>query len=76
MFGPYNAVIVEVEPPNGEYIEAVIGGFPQELGLPNGVGGVAPIDSSRCRIIPNAIVYAFAGVYGNQMQDVCETAAQ
>lgn len=76
MFAPYNAVIVEVEPPNGEYIEAVIGGFPQELGLPNGVGGVAPIDSSRCRIIPNAVVYAFAGVYGNQMRDVCETAAQ
>lgn len=76
MFSPYNAVIVETEPASGEYIEAVIGGFPQELDLPNGVGGVAPIDSNRCRIIPNAVVYAFAGVYGNQMRDVCETAAQ
>jgi hypothetical protein len=76
MFSRFNAVIVETEPVGGEYIEAVISGRPQDVGLPNGVGGVAPIDTSRCRIIPNAIVYAFAEVYGGNSQDICETTAQ
>ncbi len=75
-FAPFNAVIVETEPAGGEYVEAVIGGRPGQLGLPNGVGGVAPIDSFQCNIIPNAIVFAFSDVYGNDPQDVCETAAQ
>lgn len=75
-FAPFNAVIVETEPTGGEYIEAVIGGRPGQLGLPNGVGGVAPIDSFQCNIIPNAIVFAFSDVYANDPQDVCETAAQ
>lgn len=75
-FAPFNAVIVESEPSSGEYVEAVIGGRPGQVGLPNGVGGVAPIDSFQCNIIPNAIVFAFSDVYGNNPQDVCETAAQ
>jgi uncharacterized protein (TIGR03382 family) len=76
MFAPYNVVMVEDEPAAGEYVEAVIGGSPEDVGLPDGVGGVAPIDSFQCNIIPRAIVYAFAAVYGNNPQAICETAAQ
>jgi MYXO-CTERM domain-containing protein len=75
-FAPFNVQIVQTEPAGGEYVEAVIGGRPQQLGLPNGVGGVAPIDQFQCNIIPNAIVFAFSDVYANDPQDVCETAAQ
>jgi MYXO-CTERM domain-containing protein len=76
MFAPYNVTMVETEPGAGEYVEAVIAGHPSDVGLPNGVGGVAPIDSFQCNIIPRAIVYAFADVYGNAPQAICETAAQ
>lgn len=76
MFAPYNVVIVEQEPSGGEYIESVVGGTPQQVGLPNGVGGVAPIDSFQCNIIPNAIVFTFADVVGNDPQTTCEIAAQ
>jgi len=76
MFAPFNVQIVETEPARGEYVEAVIGGSPDQVGLPRGVGGVAPIDSFQCNIIPNAIVFAFSDVYANDPQDTCETAAQ
>lgn len=76
MWAPYNVTITETEPAGGEYVEAVIGGTPGEVGLPQGVGGVAPIDSFQCNIIPNAIVYAFAEVVGNDPQVTCEIAAQ
>jgi MYXO-CTERM domain-containing protein len=76
MFAPYNAVIVEVEPGSGAYIEAVIGGSPGDVGLSNGVGGVAPIDTFNCRVIQNAIVFAFSDVFGSDPQTTCEVAAQ
>lgn len=76
MFAPYNCSMTETEPAGGEYIEAVIGGTPQQVGLPNGVGGVAPIDSFQCNIIPNAIIYTFSEVVGNDPQTTCEIAAQ
>jgi MYXO-CTERM domain-containing protein len=76
MFAAFNVVMVETEPSGGEYIESVIGGTPQQVGLPNGVGGVAPIDSFQCNIIPNAIVFTFSAVVGNDPQASCEIAAQ
>ncbi len=76
MWAPYNVTITQTEPASGEYIEAVIGGSPGQVGLPQGVGGVAPIDQFQCSIIPNAIIYAFADVVGNDPEEVCEIAAQ
>lgn len=75
-FAAFNVEIVETEPPNNvRYVEHVIGGSPQDVGLPNGVGGVAPIDNFNCGIIDVAINYTFAEVYGST-QAICETAAQ
>jgi hypothetical protein len=76
-FARFNIVMVEQEPPaNVEYAEHVIGGRPQDVGLPNGVGGVAPIDNFQCGVLTHAINYTFAAVYGNDPQSICETAAQ
>jgi MYXO-CTERM domain-containing protein len=75
-FAAFNVQIVETEPPSNErYVEHVIGGSPGDLGLPNGVGGVAPIDNFNCNVIDVAINYTFAEVYGD-VQSICETAAQ
>lgn len=76
MFSRFNAVIVETEPGSGAYIEAVIGGTPGQVGLPNGVGGVAPIDNFNCGVIQNAIVFAFSDNFGSAPQTTCEVAAQ
>jgi hypothetical protein len=76
LFSRFNVTITDVEPASGDYVEAVIGGSPQQVGMGGGVGGVAPY---QCGVIPRAVVYAFADVYfggGNWWRDVCETAAQ
>lgn len=75
-FSRFNVEITDVEPTSGEYVEAKFGGTPGQVGLPNGVGGVAPIDSFSCNIIPRAVVYTFSGVLGNSPQINCEVAAQ
>lgn len=76
LFSRFNVTVTDVEPAGGDYVEAVIGGSPQQVGMGGGVGGVAPY---QCGVIPRAVVYAFADVYfggGNWWRDVCETAAQ
>jgi MYXO-CTERM domain-containing protein len=76
-FSRFNVEIVETEPPSNErYVEHVVGGRPENVGLPNGVGGVAPIDNFNCRVIDVAINYTFSEVYGGNVQAICETAAQ
>lgn len=76
-FARFNVTIVETEPPaNERYVEHVIGGRPGNVGLPDGVGGVAPIDNFNCQVIDVAINFTFAEVYGGNVQAICETAAQ
>lgn len=75
-FARFNVMVTDVEPTSGEYIEAKFGGTPDQVGLPNGVGGVAPIDSFSCNIIPRAVVYTFSGVLGSSPQINCEVGAQ
>ncbi len=75
-FSRFNIEVTDVEPTSGEYVEAHFGGSPGQIGLPSGVGGVAPIDSYSCNIIPRAIVYIFSDVLGGSAQVNCEVAAQ
>jgi hypothetical protein len=76
-FSPFNVTIVDQEPASNErYVEHVVGGRPQDVGLPNGVGGVAPIDNFNCSVLDVAINFTFAEVYGGNVQAICETAAQ
>jgi len=75
-FSRFNAFVTDVEPTQGDYIESIVGGHPSQVGLPNGVGGVAPIDNFRCNVISRAIVYTFTDNIGNNPQRVCEVVAQ
>src|SRR5690606_18023394 len=79
MFSRFNVYVTDVEPTEGSYVESVIGGMPQDIGMPWGVAGVAPYDPYGCQVIPNAIVYTFSDIYQGSprfVRDVCETAAQ
>lgn len=72
-YAPFNVEVTDVDPGNVSHVECVTSGRPQDIGMPDGVGGVAPFNCGR---IDNAIVYAFAEVSGNDVSDTCWTVAQ
>ncbi len=75
MFARFDVEVTDVDPGNVAHIESMVGGYPQEIGMSNGVGGVAPVNTN-CSVVERAIVFTFAGVYGNNVQSICETVAQ
>jgi MYXO-CTERM domain-containing protein len=80
LFSRFNLVVTDVEPTSGNYVEAVVAGSPNQIGMPWGVGGVAPYDPYDCDVFPTGIVYAFSDVYINPgnggERALCETTAQ
>lgn len=81
VFDPFNVVITDQDPgPNVEHFEIMIAGTPGQLGLPSGVGGIAEYGCSApgvcAKFLPNALVFDFAGVWGNDVEEICATAAQ
>lgn len=87
-FAPFAVEITDADPgTTTPHIEAVIGGRPQDLGLPAGHGGVAPF-AWDCSVISNAIVFSFAEVYTHagaaqfaetanvDLDALCDTTAQ
>lgn len=73
-FAAYNVAITEVEPTAGNYVEAVVAGHPNQIGLQSGIGGIAPIDTYSCRPIERAIAFVFERNLGND-QHLCEIVA-
>lgn len=74
-FARFNVTITDVDPGNVPHLESVVAGYPQDVGMGQGVGGVSPF-TDDCSTIPNSIVFTFAEVYGTAYRDICETAAQ
>lgn len=75
LFQPFAVTVVDSRPPSGNYIQAVFGGTPQMVGLPNGVAGVSPF-TTDCGIIENSIVFTFTDVIPNDARLACEIMAQ
>ena len=76
MFAPFNIDVVQNDPGDVPHIESVIGGKSTDLGFPVGVAGLSPF-TSRCDVIPNAIVYTFVeSLPSESPQLVCEITAQ
>jgi hypothetical protein len=73
VYAPFNVEITEVAPGTAPHFEILIGGTPQEIGLPAGVGGISPF--SCMPYIPNSVVFVF-DVWGNNAEEICATAAQ
>ena len=71
-YEPFDIVITDEDPGDVEHYEAIVAGYPQDIGMGNGIGGVAPFG---CGIINNAITFSFANVYSST-RDICETVAQ
>lgn len=75
MYSRFDIVITETNPGSTPHIESVVGGTPGQVGQPSYVGGVAPVNGD-CSVVERGIVYTFAGVYGGDIQAICETVAQ
>jgi uncharacterized protein (TIGR03382 family) len=76
MFAAYDVTVTDVDPGQTPHVEAVFGGSPTQLQMPNGVAGVSPF-TSDCSIIENAIVFTFTQVLPqNDSRLVCEIMAQ
>jgi len=73
VYAPFNTVITEVNPKTEPHFEIMIGGKPEELGMPTGIGGVSPF--SCMPYVPNSVVFVF-DVWGDNPEEICATAAQ
>jgi MYXO-CTERM domain-containing protein len=82
VMAPFNITVTDVDPgASTDHFEVVIGGSPQQAGLPGNVGGIAdyPCGSGSCApgtYVQNAVVFDFSAVWGNDVLYTCGTAAQ
>ena len=72
VLAPFDLAVVTSDPSPAPHSEIVVAGSPQQAGLSNGVGGIAPFS---CSLIENAPAFAFANVFENDPRLICEVAA-
>lgn len=75
IYAPFDVTITDRDPGDVPHIEALVGGDPSDVGLPENVAGVSPF-TSDCSIIENSIVFTFTDVLPDDAQTVCEVMAQ
>ena len=75
IYAPFDVTVTDVDPGDVPHIEAVIGGAPGDVGLPDNVAGVSPF-TSDCSTIEGSIVFTFTDVLPDDPQIVCEIMAQ
>jgi hypothetical protein len=80
-FSRFNVEVTDVDPgPLVDHFEVMIAGSPQNIGLPSYIGGIAesPCQANGVcsKFLPNALVFTFPTVWGNDVNEICATAAQ
>ncbi|HTL33154.1 MAG TPA: MYXO-CTERM sorting domain-containing protein [Kofleriaceae bacterium] len=76
IYAPFDVTITDEDPgADVPHIEAMFGGSPTDLGLPENVAGVSPF-TTDCAIIEHSIVFAFTDVMNDDPRFVCEVMAQ
>src|SRR3954469_20747278 len=73
VFEPFDVQLTEIDPGSAAHFEVMFGGMPQQLGLPDDLGGVSPFSCQS--YIPNSLVFVF-DVWGDDAEEICATAAQ
>jgi hypothetical protein len=80
VMAPFNITVTDQDPGAAPHFEVMIGGTPGQVGLPNGVGGIADYPcngpGSCAKYLPNALVFDFSEVWQGDVQFICGTAAQ
>ncbi|HET7500081.1 MAG TPA: hypothetical protein VFK02_03735 [Kofleriaceae bacterium] len=75
IYAPFDVAITDVDPGDVPHIEAVFGGSPGDVGLPDNVAGVSPF-TTDCAIIESSIVFTFTDLLPDDPRTICEVAAQ
>jgi hypothetical protein len=75
IYAPFDVVVTDEDPGDTPHIEAVLGGSPDDVGLPDNVAGVSPF-TSDCAIIESSMVFAFTDVLPDDPRTVCEVISQ
>ncbi len=73
-YAPFDIIITDEDPSPADHFEAIVAGSPEQIGMPMGVGGVAPYVCGET--INNAITYTFSTFIGNDIAQTCWTIAQ
>jgi hypothetical protein len=72
MYAPFNVVVTDVRPAGTDYIQCIVGGTPDQIGMDPSVGGVSPF---TCGVLDRSTVFTF-NVFGPSPQRLCEVIAQ
>ena len=76
LFADFDVAITDAQPDASvAYLEAVFGGHPADVGLPDYVAGVSPF-TTDCSVIERSIVYTFTDVLPDDARLMCEVMAQ
>jgi hypothetical protein len=75
LYARFDVTVTDVDPGNVPHIEAVFGGHPRDVGLPENVAGVSPF-TTDCSTIENSIVFTFTDVLPDDAQLMCEVMGQ
>lgn len=74
-YAKFDVAVTDVRPVTPGYLEAHFGGSGRELGILDGSGGIAPIDSAACGIVEGAVVFVFSDLFGANTRSICEVGA-
>lgn len=75
LYARFDVTVTDVDPGDVPHIEAVFGGHPIDVGLPENVAGVSPFRTD-CSTIENSIVFTFTDVLPDDSRVMCEVMAQ
>jgi uncharacterized protein (TIGR03382 family) len=75
LYARFDVTVTDLDPGNVPHIEAVFGGHPFDVGLPDNVAGVSPFRSD-CGVIENSVVFTFTDVLPDDSRLMCEVMAQ
>lgn len=73
LYVDFNVIVTDEDPGDTPHGEVVVSGHPSDIGLSEGIGGIAPM---MCQPVFNAISYAFPETYGDYPQGICDAAGQ
>ena len=75
LYARFDVTITDQDPGDVPHIEAVFGGHPNDVGLPDNVAGVSPF-TTDCSVIENSVVFTFTDVLPDDPRLMCEVMAQ
>jgi len=75
LYSRFDVTVTDVDPGATPHVEAVFGGHPNDIGLPDNVAGVSPF-TTDCSIIENSIVFTFTDVLPDDARVMCEVMSQ